>query len=552
MDEYVAVTNPLLHPVNMDGWRISDGEGELQFPPFVIEPSQTVYVARAASCFREVNGFSPDFEYEDSLIDVQDMKRRGRFALNNRGDEVMLIDGSGRLVDMVVYGDSFPEADGWDGYPVDRPAEGVVLKRKSVKPGHDTDRRYDWMPLDVDERKKKIFERRTFSFLGCVTAFVSPDCSFEVISDEIENARECIYVNVYRFESFALGKCLLDAMDRGVSVKLLLESSPVGGMGEDELEIARLIEEKGGDVRFTKNPTGMINHAKYAVFDEKAVLILSENWNEMGVPSGEKRGNRGWGVVIHNSEVARYFADVFLEDFGFGTKIQIEGTGNEANLPAGKLGTGGYFKRRKVEGFFIVDTFLAPDNVLGKEDAILEMIENADDFIYVEQFSAEMELSGGERNPYIRALIDAARRGCRVKMLLDASRYNIEGENNNDEVVEYLREMSGGSIEAKLADLKPDISKVHNKGMLADSKVLISSFNWRESSFDNREVGIIIENEEVADFYRNVFLHDWNLSEEMEAEKEIGKEEDRAVLVILTLVVAFAVFMLIRWWRYRF
>ena len=47
--------------------------------------------------------------------------------------------------------------------------------------------------------------------------------------------------------------------------------------------------------------------------------------------------------------------------------------------------------------------------------------------------------------------------------------------------------------------------------MIVDrSKVLISSVNWNEySPINNREAGVIIENEDVADFYTGVFFYDW-------------------------------------------
>jgi len=42
------------------------------------------------------------------------------------------------------------------------------------------------------------------------------------------------------------------------------------------------------------------------------------------------------------------------------------------------------------------------------------------------------------------------------------------------------------------------------------SQVLISSINWNENSaINNREAGLIIENEDVAEFYTDIFFYDW-------------------------------------------
>jgi hypothetical protein len=56
------------------------------------------------------------------------------------------------------------------------------------------------------------------------------------------------------------------------------------------------------------------------------------------------------------------------------------------------------------------------------------------------------------------------------------------------------------------------LSKLHNKGMIVDGKwTLISSINWnRNSVAQNREAGVIIENEEVAQYFTDLFYWDYN------------------------------------------
>ncbi len=55
------------------------------------------------------------------------------------------------------------------------------------------------------------------------------------------------------------------------------------------------------------------------------------------------------------------------------------------------------------------------------------------------------------------------------------------------------------------------LNKTHTKGVIVDrTQVLISSINWNENSArNNREAGLIIENEDVAEFYTDVFFYDW-------------------------------------------
>jgi phosphatidylserine/phosphatidylglycerophosphate/cardiolipin synthase-like enzyme len=58
-------------------------------------------------------------------------------------------------------------------------------------------------------------------------------------------------------------------------------------------------------------------------------------------------------------------------------------------------------------------------------------------------------------------------------------------------------------------------STMHNKGVIVDNtSVLVSSINWNEHSvMRNREVGIIISNESVAQYYAQVFFYDWDISQ---------------------------------------
>jgi phosphatidylserine/phosphatidylglycerophosphate/cardiolipin synthase-like enzyme len=52
---------------------------------------------------------------------------------------------------------------------------------------------------------------------------------------------------------------------------------------------------------------------------------------------------------------------------------------------------------------------------------------------------------------------------------------------------------------------------VHNKGIVVDSKVvMVSSQNWSgDGVARNRDAGLIIYNEEAAQYWEKVFLHDW-------------------------------------------
>ena len=549
-DEYVAISNPCARSINLEGWSLTDNEGKIIFPPSRIAPGETLYVTKNASAFVEQRcsvTSSPEFEYgTDSDPGVVNMQQAGKaFALRNSGDETILQDGRGKVVDTVIYGDSSYKGVGWHGMPMKKPREGMILKRKG---NVDTDTADDWVILF---RGASYHAPETFSASGIVTAFVSPDCSFAILQQEIATAAASLCINLYEFTSPDLQELVFDALNRGVEVQLLLDGSPVGGISDDELCIAAEIQERGGEVRFSDDP--FINHAKYVIIDDRKTVLMSENWKRTGVPFDNSFGNRGWGILIHDTEIARYFKAVFAEDFQraneYATDAELRGCSVTRKVLQGRYVP--IFEPLAVNCDFTVIPVLAPDSALC-DKTILGMISSAQECVYVQQFSAR-RVWGEDVSPYIAAIIAAARRGCAVKVLLD-SKY-LEGENNNDELVSWLNERASAenlSLEARLADLGSlGLAKVHNKGLIVDGeKVLICSLNWNANSVYNREAGVIVENADIAGYYEQVFFHDWDASVGgMQGSGERTDTKMRIVYIVLTLVVVYVVFRVVKWYK---
>ncbi|RCV64714.1 Phosphatidylserine/phosphatidylglycerophosphate/cardiolipin synthase [Methanophagales archaeon] len=546
LDEYVAITNSGTRSIDLCGWSLTDNEGRIIFPSFSLAPDQTVYVTRTASVFvaqmRSSTGKAiiPDFEYgSDSDPKVRQLQAEGSFALRNSGDEVILQDKSGGTVDVIIYGDSEYKCEGWQGEPLKSSREGMVYKRGGVS---DAGQSEDWilLPLGASYSPPEIIHA-----FGEVTAFVSPDCSFSILQSELDNASSSLYINLYQFENPFLMDLVLDALDRGVGVFLLLESSPIGGIHDEELYIAAKIRARGGEVRFANDP--FINHAKYVVIDRETTMIMTENWKKTGIPYDNTFGNRGWGIVIRDQAVANYFKAVFIDDFQRG-KLDLQ-EGLEIESISRDILKSAYipvFTPLTLNCNFTLLPVLAPDTAMSNE-TILGAIDEAKASILVQQFSTSRFWADAD-NPFIFALIEAARRGCEVKVLLD-SKY-LDGNNNNDEVISWLRQVAEAEdldLKAELADLnRLGLVKIHNKGLIVDDrKVIITSLNWNANSIHNRETGVIIENAEIASYFTAAFFHDWNVSV-----KEDGEESNlKIVWVILTLLFSFTIFWVVKWYK---
>jgi phosphatidylserine/phosphatidylglycerophosphate/cardiolipin synthase-like enzyme len=544
--EYVRLYNPADSPVDIGGWRIADGEhyysGSVIFPEGSTIPSKGhVYIANTALVFFEVWGFYPDFEYGNSSLITQMIGSQGpSFAMQS--DEVRLMDEFGVQIDILVYGDYEFTEFWWHGDPVPGANKGEYLKRNFNTQSNtydDSNTARDWRHIRQYKMGQSDFDFVDFDFSGNVTVFSSPDSSYGTIIDEIEQAQDMILIGMYEFTNLNLSEKIIERLNQGVEVRILMEGSPVGGISVDQRYCLQKIHEAGGEVRFMVSNSSLGSryrylHGKYVIIDNSSVILSSENWKYTGVPIDNTYGNRGWGVVVRNSQVAEYFADVFHSDWDSVSYDIIPFTPDDYNYGNAPLGyepevfiqMGYYdpiFSSQTIQGDFKVSPVLAPDTTLLESDSILDMINSATDSIYIEQLDLPLSWDDGEEeygNMYLAAVIEAAEmRGVDVKILL-SSLYTFPDDPDLDNYDTFLhindyaeRHNLTGFLEARLVDYdRLGLSKVHNKGMIADgNRTLISSVNWnRNSVAQNREVGVIIENNDVANYFTEIFFWDWN------------------------------------------
>ncbi|HDN96196.1 MAG TPA: hypothetical protein ENG71_03940, partial [Thermoplasmatales archaeon] len=76
---------------------------------------------------------------------------------------------------------------------------------------------------------------------------------------------------------------------------------------------------------------------------------------------------------------------------------------------------------------------------------------------------------------------------------------------------------------------------IHNKGLIIDGeKVLISSINWGENSVRrNREIGVVVEDKNIASYFEDIFWYDWNYK----VEKKEGGIEIIYTLIAFLLII---------------
>jgi phosphatidylserine/phosphatidylglycerophosphate/cardiolipin synthase-like enzyme len=569
-NEYIAIYNPSDTVEDVSGWYITDEPGlnmerqtKVVFPSdTVISPGEFLYLTQNASAFQKETGRLPDFEYMmDSREDVAQMQVCKRFTLSNKGGLVALKDRYNHTIDVVVYGEFYYNSGGWKGPPVEGSGCGNVLKRVfHLGEPVDTDSRGDWSHPRVYGIGQSNFEVVKLRCKGEIKMFVSPDCSFDTIIEELKKAQESIYLNIYEFTNHLLCNEIINALKRNVSVYIFLESNPVGNIDDNEIYILDRISANGGKIRFRVNDPEhgvyaryRLNHAKYLIIDNATVVVGSFNWGSTGLPENPRFGNREWGVVVRNEEIAEYFLKVFLDDWNPLRCDSYSFNDMDFSVPPHVIDepmpSGIYepcFDSKTITANFSATPVFSPDT---SEEAICNLIEAANHSIYIEQLYIFKNWSG-RVSPFVEKLVNKSKQGVEVKVLMN---YNPDFKITSDKCMETKRYLEENNITVRFLYTNWSyFTSLHTKGMIVDNKsVVIASINWNENSVTkNRESGIIIENKGVARYYAEVFFHDWRLKPPGTKSQVFSLAEYKnPFLIVIIYGITFA--LVARDWRRR-
>lgn len=365
--------------------------------------------------------------------------------------------------------------------------------------------------LENQTKNKESFPITTFNSTENITCYCAPDNSYQALNNLLKSVNDSLYISVYEFQNIRLARSVSNLSKSGVEVQLMIESNPVNGISTQEMYCLDIMESGGVNIKGTDpdNFNYPYLHSKYIIADNESVLVSSENFGYTGYPIEQSNGNRGWGVIIENYNTAEYYSNLYDHDWNNSKTIDIS-----SEFSFKKIVKGGYspeFDSKTFKRDIKIKPIIGPDHSLSN-DSILKMIDEAEKQICVQQFY----IDDWKKNPYVNALIDAAERGCEVKILLDSTWYNVqEKEVDNDDFLKYIdnySEKNDLDIKCRLVNIYHGFSKTHNKGMIVDREtVLVSSINWNLNSItSNREVGMIIEDRKVAEYFKNIFLHDWD------------------------------------------
>jgi phosphatidylserine/phosphatidylglycerophosphate/cardiolipin synthase-like enzyme len=230
------------------------------------------------------------------------------------------------------------------------------------------------------------------------------------------------------------------------------------------------------------------------------------------------KGNREWHVILEDRNLAELFEQYIKYDRD-GSKAEAEQGEHEAELDVQDIqrlpdlfvpieGLAGPLELAVVEPVapsilpstareIDVQPVLTPDNYL---DRIMELLRSATRSVYLQFAYINFSDRPADRGftEMLALLADLSfRPGMDVRIIVDS----------RDAADKIRRLVQAGFNEAAFRKQ----ANIHNKGIVVDGKVvLVSSANWSaDGVLRNRDAGLIIHDEEIADYYQKVFLDDW-------------------------------------------
>ena len=360
---------------------------------------------------------------------------------------------------------------------------------------------------------------------------VSPDAGWPELQEFLSRTRESLTLGLYNFATDHVEAALVDAVSKDPRTFDLV----LGDAGLDRPDTSEFedrIVERFGDLMGNRFRFELADgqrrlfaghyHIKVAVRDSRALWLSSGNWEPSNQPNvdpiatGEtsfqllRERNREWHAVILNEQLAQTFESYIRYDLDsyheLRTSVEevppapeplmflIPETGIIEEMP---LGNAKYFKPLVVRKRLRIQPLLTPDNYI---DHVIALVESATQSIDLQNQTVKWRLA--DVDPRFEQLMNALLRkhqnGVEVRMIL-------RGDFSPD-MKELLIQHGFSPEQIRLQ------SRCHTKGMIVDSqRTLLGSHNLSEhGALANRDASLIIDDDEVAKYYKQIFQFDWD------------------------------------------
>lgn len=281
------------------------------------------------------------------------------------------------------------------------------------------------------------------------------------LAASIDSARLTLDVAIYSLSLRTIRDALIRAYERGVQVRVVMESDNLDGSAPQALIDAGI--PVLGDRR-----EGLM-HDKFIVIDRSDVWMGSMNFTYSGTYEDNNQL-----IHIRSTEMAenytKEFEEMFVDD-KFGPQVVPETPNPEIIIDD-----------------TLIESYFSPDD--GVAGRIFEILDEAEESIYFMAFSFTTDAFG-------EAIREQAKNNLTVAGVMEAEqvRSNIGTEYDFFKQAELDVFLDGNE------------GQMHHKTMVVDEKIIITgSYNFsRSAEINNDENVIIIHNEKIADFFLKEF-----------------------------------------------
>ncbi len=280
---------------------------------------------------------------------------------------------------------------------------------------------------------------------------ILPQSGYQPIYDFISGAKKTIDMTMYQLADPTAQAALKGAAQRGITVRVLLDSDPEGGGGM-KLNQAAYDDLNANGVEVKWAWSGTLWHQKSIIRDGDAAAVMTCNLYAPFYPVV-----RDFAVIIHNATTASGMEDTFNNDWNNTGSPPTQGM-----VPAGS------------------ELIWSP----GAEPGLVDLIDSArpGTTLYAEDEQLDSP-------PIEQALIAAVQRGVTVNLTMTYSSSYVSGFNT----------LAAGGVHVSLYQPNATIY-IHSKAISVNNDtVYVGSSNFTTEMTDqNRNVGIITKDPAVV------------------------------------------------------
>lgn len=303
--------------------------------------------------------------------------------------------------------------------------------------------------------KNEEFSFEKINYLSWITLESTPNLNLlDELSKKIENSKSRVYVEVYIFTEKRLKKSLIKAKKSWIDVKVILEKNIYMAWNLNS-QVKKDLENSWIEVVYSNPKNYSLNHTKMMIIDDEVIL---STWN---YSYSTFKYNKEFFVFIKDKNILNKLLQIYDLDFKWLKKDIYD-----ANIVLSPN-----FSRMKLE--YLLNN---------SKKSIKMYVHNISD----KNILDILKIKQNEKND--------------IKILMP----DLKKVSSNKDEIEFLKQ---NKINIKLLD-KPE---VHAKTILVDDKYLyIWSVNFSTSSMDqNREIWILIKNEDIIKKFNDIFKNDF-------------------------------------------